>query len=111
MVEYVGISEAEKIYGTRVLLQSQLDSINASQRFDRYKKLREEELVLKVNVKAKVDEILDLLVKLERSLPKADFSFLEARKEVKGLAKARKPSVLLGEAADIRRKLERLQGI
>ena len=109
MVEYVRLSSSEKFYGQKVLLRAQLEAINNLNCFENYKKLRSEELVLRVALKTKIEETLETISKLSRMLPRADFSFLEAKKEFRVGMKEKKPSSLIEEVMLIRKKLEQLQ--
>ncbi len=71
--EYVRLSLPEQNYGQKHLLASQLELLNLITSFRKYKDLRNEELVLKITLKNKVEETLGFIDKLEKSLPKADY--------------------------------------
>lgn len=102
--EYVLISPSKNFFGEKNLLQSQLGLLNAVESFQKYKELRNEELVLKVTLKNKIEETLNWIDKLEKSLPAAHYKEAATPKEKK---QERKLS-LEGEIARIREKLEKL---
>ncbi|MBU0760622.1 MAG: hypothetical protein KJ600_03470 [Nanoarchaeota archaeon] len=105
--EFVKLSSSEKFYGAKHLLQSQLELLNLVQSFRDYKTLRNEELVLKVALKSKVEGTLELIAKLEKVLPKTEYGTRE--KVVKGGKKKEKKLSLKEEIERVREKLEKLR--
>ncbi|MBU0466627.1 MAG: hypothetical protein KKF39_03030, partial [Nanoarchaeota archaeon] len=106
--EYIRLSPPEKDYGKKHLLSSQLELLNLIQSFQKYRSLRNEELVLKVALKNKTEETLTWIDKLERILPKAHYKVpvgLAGEKE----RKKRERKLSLQEEIDkIRAKLGKL---
>ena len=106
--EYVRLASPEKVYGQRHLLQSQLELLDLIQRFRNYKKLRNEELVLKVTLKSKIGETLNLITKLERLLPKAHYKTPTPAEVKRKERKIEKKLSLQEEIEQVRAKLARL---
>jgi hypothetical protein len=73
--EYVGMSNNERVFGQKELLNMQLDMLNTLGRLKHYKKLREEEHVLKIALKSKIGQSKDALEKLKGLLPKTEYKF------------------------------------
>ena|SRR3989344_3010147 len=69
--EYVQFSLAEKINAQKDMLQSELNIIQINQLITRYKTLRKEELMLKISLIAKIDEIKKEISVLDSILPKS----------------------------------------
>ena len=124
--EYLKLMHSERVYGEKNLLESQLGLINIRKIIGNYKKLRAEELNLKITLKKKIQELKDALSVLEKSLPKSKMekdieNEEETSKKVKmkaKLAKAAKPmkaakpkgpTTLEMEIDEIKRKLASLQ--
>ena len=70
MVEYVRLLKPSALYAKKQLLQSQLESLNIIKRIKRYHELRKEELILKIALKKKLEDIKTELNIFERFLPK-----------------------------------------
>jgi len=68
--EYLKLNYAEAVYGKKNLLHSQLGLLTSVQNLEKYRKLREEELVLKIALRKKLEESKELLDAFERLLPK-----------------------------------------
>ncbi|HLC53164.1 MAG TPA: hypothetical protein VJK03_01350 [Candidatus Nanoarchaeia archaeon] len=102
--EYVRLQRAEKVYGEKNLLHAQLEIISISNKFEKYKGMRNSELALKVALKNKIGELKELLVLFERLLPKP---LLKPQKAPVALAKPRHS--LEQEVEEIRRKLAQLR--
>ncbi len=73
MVEYLSLTPTEQLYGEKNLLEAQIDAISTIKRLENYKKTRSEELSLKIQLKNKIDEAQNLIVALEKLLPKTRF--------------------------------------
>jgi len=107
--EYVKVSHAENYFGQKNLLQSQLELLRIIGGFKSYKKLRSEELGLKVSLRAKIAEMTEALVKLDKLLPKTSYNSEEQKKEISEMRKKRDLS-LEEEISEIKEKLRKLQG-
>ncbi len=102
--EYVKISDIEKSYGEKNLLQSQLGLASLLKNIKKYHKSRKEELLLKIQLKKKIEEAKDIIRTLEKILPKIKLPEGEETSSV------RKRSLTLGdEIREIRQKLAKLQ--
>lgn len=105
--EYVRISSAEKIYGQKNCLHSQLEILNLTRSFGVYKELRQKELKLKVALRAKVEALLQSLENFEKLLPHTSYKPEVVRRE-REIAEKEDIASLEDEVAFIRRKLEKL---
>jgi hypothetical protein len=105
--EHIRLSAYETIYGEKLLLQSQLDILNIMKRSRAYKKMRDEELLLKIQLKTKIDECLNDLQVLEKALPKPTMK--EGQKEFPEAKLDKERFSLEQEIEEIKRKLSRLQ--
>lgn len=106
--EFVRLSAPEKIYGEKNLLQAQLEMLSLTQSFQNYKSLRNDELVLKVALKTKVDAALSALDRLERMLPKSHIKEQSPEEKAREQKKRDKNLTLEQEIARIRAKLASL---
>jgi len=68
--EYIQLNYPEAIFAKKNLLHSQLGLLNSIKRVEAYKKLRNEELKLKIELKKKLEEAKILLDMFEKLLPK-----------------------------------------
>ncbi len=68
--EYIRLQPAEKNFGEKNLLHAQLESISVLNHYEKYKELRDEELILKIALKNKLSELKETLTLFERLLPK-----------------------------------------
>ena len=101
--EYIQFSFAEKINAQKDMLQSELNIIQINQLIARYKTLRKEELMLKISLMTKIDEIAKEISILDSILPKSFIkSDLSEEKEPENLS-------LEQEIQKIKRKLAALQ--
>lgn len=100
--EYVRLSSTEKIFGTKALLHAQLETLNTLKHLKEYKKLRNEEFLLKVQLKSQITESLALLKEFEKKLPKTSFVHKTKKKD-------EKTAKMESELAQIKEKLVRLQ--
>jgi predicted nuclease with TOPRIM domain len=107
--EYVRVSPQEKYFGDKNLLQSQLELLHLIQSFQKYKSLRNEELVLKIALKNKVGEAINLVDKLERLLPVAHYKSSEPKETEHERKKRERKLSLEQEIERIRQKLSGLQ--
>lgn len=111
--EHIRITPEEKIYGEKQLLYSQLELISFLKRYESFRNLRNEELLLKIALKNKIEETKKSIEVLNRLLPRP--SLLPKEKEhhqKKTQTEIKKPKHLSleGEVDEIQRKLKRLQG-
>lgn len=113
MNEFVRLSDDERNYGAKALLQSQVASISSIKRFGDYEKLRNEELMLKVELKMKVEQALQSLTNLARSLPKTDYGETETEMEnpfaLFTEKEEKRERTVEDELDEIRRKLEAIK--
>ncbi|MBI2632607.1 hypothetical protein HYW75_06385 [Candidatus Pacearchaeota archaeon] len=72
--EYVKLSAPEIIYGKRHLLQAQVDLLQTLTHFKSYQQLRKEELMLKIALKTKVEDVLSSVSSFSKLLPKTHFT-------------------------------------
>ncbi len=106
--EYIRLSNTERVYGEKNLLQAQLEILSIIKRSQAYTKLRKEELVLRIVLKNKIAEILNLLMLLDKILPKTKV----VKKNEKGESEIifdKERFTLEQEIDKIRAKLESLQ--
>jgi len=104
--EYVKISKIEKSYGEKNLLQSQLGLALLLKNVKKYHQSRREELLLKIQLKKKIEEVNNILKNLEKILPKIKLPEGEEKAETR----KKKRSLTLGdEIREIREKLSKLQ--
>ena len=107
MVEYVRLLKPSAVYAQKQLLQSQLESLTIIQRIKRYHELRKEELILKITLKKKLDEIKTDLSIFEKMLPKPQKGTEE--ESILPIEKQLKRNALEEEINAIRAKLANLQ--
>ena len=114
--EYVEVMAAEREYGSRNLLQSQINIISMMKREHVFKELRTKETHLKLELKRKIDEALNEIDILEKALPKAKEQEKKEEAKIKRemqkaplISKAKKRTVLDEELEKIKRKLAQLQ--
>ena len=104
--EYVRLSYPERIYGQKNFLQGQLEILDLAKSMQEYKRLRKEDLVLKITLKTLVHEVKDLVGKFDRYLPHVKF---KAKPKEKGEEKEEWVDLTLEEEIErVRRKLEKL---
>ena len=108
--EYVKISSPEKRYGEKHLLSAQLELLDLIQRFGKYKNLRNEELVLKVTLKNKIEETVNLIEKLERLLPRASYQAPTPEEKEKERKKKERKLSLQEEIEKVKEKLMKIRG-
>ena len=107
--EYVKMSGVERYYGQKNFLQSELELLHLVKGFKEYKKLRQEELMLKVSLKSKFSEVLELIKKLEKQLPKTGYKPMVERKKYEGVGKKKMNLSLQEEIIEVQEKLRKLQ--
>ena|SRR3989344_2198752 len=109
--EYVRLESQEKVFSQKHLLHAQLETISVSKHQEAYKLLRMEELLLKVQLKTKLEEIKEAFALFTRLLPKPAISEHEVLKKQHAEKPVQKkgPSTLEQELEEIKRKLAALQ--
>ena len=108
--EFVRLSVPEQKYGESHLLSAQLELLNLIKSFHKFKELRNEELVLKVTLKAKVEEMLEQITKLEKLIPKANYKEATPEDRDKERKKQERKLSLQEEIERVREKLAKLRG-
>jgi hypothetical protein len=107
--EYVKFSAAENNYGQSSLLGAQLDLLNCIKKIREHKKLRMQSALLKIELRAKIEETKGLLDNLNKMLPRSEYMLVNAENPKKIVRDARELS-LEDEIDLIQRKLSALQG-
>ncbi len=107
-MEYVRISSPEKKYGNKNLLRAQLALINSNKRILAYKELRSKEMLLRIELKLKITEALNLIKTLDKILPHIKIHSEEKIQE-KIKEEETKQENLEEELQRIKRKLSALQ--
>ena len=115
--EYVKISRSELVYGESSLLKSQMSILNLKKRYISHRELRKKELLLKIELKKKIEEAIAHLAFLEKLLPHTRLQ--EEQKLKKEIAKSvgkaeeikenKKIPSIESELEEIQRKLAALQ--
>ena len=107
MAEYVRFTSPESIYGQKHILHSEFCLITAAKKIQAYRKLRQEELTLRIALKKRINELLDDLKLLDKLLPQDKLAGLEETKKGKS-QKDKGPLSLEQELEIIRRRLFQL---
>lgn len=105
--EHVRLLTAEKEYGQKNLLHAQLETIALVKHYQKFKEIRNEELVLKIALKSKIDETRAALALLERLLPKPTMHPKETLQQP--VLRKSEHTSLEQEIDEIRKKLARLR--
>ena len=110
-LEYVRFSTAESLYGERSLLFSELNILGFVKRLRNYKKLRSDELILKIVLKKKIDELKEQLEVFDKLLPHSKMAgLIKMPRPKEELSLDDKEALTLEQEVErIRRKLERLK--
>lgn len=108
--EYVRFSVPERVYGDKNLLHSELELLGLVKRIRTYKKLRKEDLILRLALKNKVSESLENLKILDKLLPHSKMVGLLKRRANEEAIEEGENLTLEQEIEAIRRKLNKLQG-
>ncbi len=113
--EYVRFFSRESLYGEKNLLRAELGILGFVKRLRAYKKLRRDELALKLVLKSKIMEVEEQLEILDKMLPHSKMAGLIKEKkrhmdEIKGMTAEDKQAFTLEQEVErIRRKLEMLK--
>lgn len=112
--EHIRLQQAERVFGEKNLLHAQLNIISLMKRYESYKELRSQELLLKIALKTKLAEAADSLALFDKLLPKpaivpkaVKHAFNATAEHTSTLHK--KKQTLEAEVDEIRRKLAALQ--
>ncbi len=68
--EFVKLSPHESVYTQKNLLYSELETLTATKHLLNYKFLKSDENKLKISLKSKISECLNLINSLDKTLPK-----------------------------------------
>ena len=110
MTEYVRLAPPESLYGEKHILHSELGMLNIIKRIRSYNKFRQEELVLRLAVKKKVDEIRECFELLDKLLPHDKLAGLKKEQKAKEDIAGGKAEISLEQELEmIRRRLENLR--
>lgn len=108
--EYVRFSGTEKYFGQKNFLQSQLEVLNLIKSLSSYRKLRDEELLLKISLKNKIESCMEEINKLDKLLPKSSYLPHEIkRKVIKEEEIKEEDRTIEQEIVAVREKLRKLQ--
>ncbi len=110
--EYVRFFGREALYGEKYLLTAELGVLGFIKRLRNYKKLRQEELILKIALKKKIDEVEEKLEIFDKLLPHTKMAGLIKKPTPKEYNLDDKEDLTLEQEVErIRRKLETLREI
>ena len=104
--EHVRLSPPETDFGHKNLLSSQLELLELTKSFHRFRVLRDEELVLKVTLKNYIEATNREIDRLKRLLPKAEYK--EKSEDEGSGEKAERKLTLEEEIEKVRAKLSKL---
>lgn len=115
MAQYVKLSAQEQFFGEKGLLQAQAGLLIITKKLHSYKKLRTEEIMLKLLLKKKLSEMKEFLAELDHLLPpvpvkKEKKKQISEEEIVEQVVEEAKPKVktLEDEIDEIRQKIARL---
>ena len=115
MTEYVRFYGTESLYWQKHLLHSELELLGIIKKLRSYEKFRQEDFVLKVAVKNKIDGIIESLKLLDKLLPHdklAGLGVVKRPPKSKEETKEEKENISLEQELEIiRRRLDKLRGI
>ena len=110
--EYVRFFGREALYGEKHLLTVELGILGFIKRLRNYKKLRQEELILKIALKKKIDEVGEQLDVFDKLLPHSKMAGLIKKPATREDSFNDKEALTLEQEVEkIRRKLELLREI
>jgi len=104
--EYVRISKPEQIYGQKNLLLAQLNLLTSLKYYHSFRELRKRELMLKIELKKKVEEAQQSLSLLDALLPKIARKSIPAEKIA--APEPEKKLSLIQEIEALRQKIQSL---
>lgn len=107
--EYIRLSMPESIYGEKNLLKAQIEMLKVIKSYEEYRRLRKEELALKILLKTSIGDAHEKVKFLESLLPKAKDPGLGHKEEKKEDPRSvKKRMTLEQEIYMIKKKLEAL---
>ena len=110
--EYVRFFGKEALYGEKYLLTAELGILGFVKRLRNYKKLRQEEMILKIALKKKIDEVGEQLDIFDKLLPHTKMAGLIKKPAPREASFEDKEALTLEQEVErIRRKLELLREI
>jgi hypothetical protein len=117
--EYVRLTDTEVNYTKKHLLNTELEALTSLKKLKQYKKLRNEELAIKVSLKSSLDSLSQQLIILNKLLPHTSWDKKEQEEMKSSITTMNEPETPLFEdktnnnlenqLEEIRRKLARLQ--
>lgn len=111
--EHIRLQQAERIFSEKNLLHAQLNIISLMKRYEAYKELRLQELLLKIALKTRLAEARNTLMLFDKLLPKPAIVPKAIKHSDAGYASTiaahKKKQTLETEVDEIRRKLAALQ--
>ena len=107
--EYIKFSVPERIYGDKNLLHSELELLGIIKRITNYKKLRKDDLILRLTLKKKIEDILENLKLLDKLLPHSKMAGLLKQRAGEEAIEEGEKLTLEQEIEAIRRRLEKLE--
>ncbi len=112
MTEYVRFTGRESLYGEKNLLNVELGMLGFVRKLRLYEKMRQEELLLKIVLKKKIDEVEEQLNIFDKLLPHSKMAGLVKRPKVKEISPEEQEALTLEQEIEtIRRRLESLKEI
>lgn len=103
MTEYIKLEKTEKAYTKKHILQSEISLLNSVKRYQEYRKLRKQELLMKILFKEKLEDIKNSLVTFDRFLPRVKNHNFKEEEELD-----KEHHTLEQELDEIKKKLEKL---
>ena len=110
--EYIMLTGPEVEYGDKNLLHTRLDLLSMIKRYKEFEGSRKDELVLKILLRKKINDLIHDLENIEKLLPKTKLEKEERvekiKKKYETIIPEKEISTLDTEVEQIRRKLESL---
>lgn len=103
--EYIRLDPSIRAYGKKTMLYCEMDLLAVLKRYEKYKKIREDELILKKALRKSILELKEILRKLSRDIPEIKenkFKPVEISKERK------KHDELEDEISEIKRRISEI---
>lgn len=106
-MEYIGLNQASQVYLKKNLLYCEMGLLNSLKRYQKYKKLRKEETLIKDFLRKKISRIKEEFKELDKTLPRVEHKELLAA-SLQTPREKKHRSQLEEEIDEIKRKLEEL---
>ncbi|MEI6731246.1 MAG: hypothetical protein WCK90_01045 [archaeon] len=99
--EYIRFVNPQVKFGQKTVLEAQLSLLNSMKHMREYKRLRDQELILKIHLRKKIEEAKTSLELLDHALPKSQFR--EEKNDAESLVReaVMVPSILHEERRDL----------